>query len=533
METADKKIAKLFRKLGRLKDIAEEYQTYLVKSKNYLSLGDPDGFWLKQAQRLVNEIDLMVFVELWELIKKHTLPEDNFGGYVVPARTFTVNLSKDIKYAINSRKPEKVDALIQQLKKVQSRHHVQDEPDKTEILTVDKLIDKSKPKNASMWERLTEYGRGHVNAALDNAAKHYGCNRKDLVWDIDSGGAIHIKKKSQALLEQKIKQGLEQLKSYRDKQLASAYKSLCVGEKQFLSGIAKDVAMLVVKPKKMDYFRKQLREFGEKWEAYRKAHQADRKGKWQPSMGKPSNPLGTIWPAAYGSGWEDDIARERKPSYGVHVVPPPCVAYPPMLVAYVILSVIHDNIPSHCPSITREILPKELAREIWRNLVTGRLQEDGMERIPNRIIENCLRDVKANIESHFAPKKSTTQKLAASPDLASKQPAEQMPTEASGDRAGDTKKPAKEPSKDTPITLREFMKEYCEPLTDNLRESRVRSLQGLHQRNKIELTRIDADKPRQQGKGYAYLPSYLIKMWPSYQKELQTLPNLIQTESQI
>jgi len=92
-------------------------------------------------------------------------------------------------------------------------------PHEMEILTVDKLIDKSKPKNASMWERLTEYGRGHVNAAIDDAAKHYDCDRKDLVWHIDSGGAIHIKKKSQLLVEQKTKWGLEQIKFYRDKRL--------------------------------------------------------------------------------------------------------------------------------------------------------------------------------------------------------------------------------------------------------------------------------------------------------------------------
>lgn len=127
METIDKKFTKLIRKLGCLKKFATEYQAYLVKSKNYLGLGDPDNFWLKQVQSLINEIDLMVFVELWELIKERTLPEDNFGGYVVPSGTFTVNLSRDIKYVINSREPDKVDALIQQIKKVQRRHHVKAE----------------------------------------------------------------------------------------------------------------------------------------------------------------------------------------------------------------------------------------------------------------------------------------------------------------------------------------------------------------------------------------------------------------------
>jgi len=36
---------------------------------------------------------------------------------------------------------------------------------------IDKLIDASAPPGAPMWERLTEYGRGRVNAALEDAAK--------------------------------------------------------------------------------------------------------------------------------------------------------------------------------------------------------------------------------------------------------------------------------------------------------------------------------------------------------------------------
>jgi len=60
---------------------------------------------------------------------------------------------------------------------------------------VDRLIDESAPPDTPMWERLTKYGRGIVNAALEDAAKHYRCARKDLVWGIDKVGAIHVKKK--------------------------------------------------------------------------------------------------------------------------------------------------------------------------------------------------------------------------------------------------------------------------------------------------------------------------------------------------
>jgi hypothetical protein len=56
------------------------------------------------------------------------------------------------------------------------------------------LIDESAPADAPMWERLSEYGRGQVNAVLDDAAKQYGCDRKDLVWGIDKGGGVHVKK---------------------------------------------------------------------------------------------------------------------------------------------------------------------------------------------------------------------------------------------------------------------------------------------------------------------------------------------------
>lgn len=68
---------------------------------------------------------------------------------------------------------------------------------------VDKLIDESVPPDAPMWERLTEYGRGVVNEALENAAKQYRCHRKYLVWRIDKDGTIHVKKKSEVSCRRK------------------------------------------------------------------------------------------------------------------------------------------------------------------------------------------------------------------------------------------------------------------------------------------------------------------------------------------
>ena len=88
---------------------------------------------------------------------------------------------------------------------------------------------------------------------------------------------------------------------------ASVYKNLWDGDKQFLSAIAKEVATLADVSNNMNHFQKQLTEFSDKWKAYKTAQEADRKGKWQPSMGRPKNPLGTIWPLIYGSGWRDGV----------------------------------------------------------------------------------------------------------------------------------------------------------------------------------------------------------------------------------
>lgn len=184
---------------------------------------------------------------------------------------------------------------------------------------------------------------------------------------------------------------------------ASAYKSLQQDEKQFLSDIAEKLALLVAKPEKRNYFCKNLIEFREKWEAYKIAYDARRKGKWQPSMGKPYNPLETIWLRFAGEGWFPFCGGDI-----CHV-----------LGAYAILAVIHDNVLPKCHSIATGILPEELARKIWRDLVTGAHVEHGIMGtprwvIPTSKIEKFLRNVNDDIESHLAPKKRTDQKPPAS-----------------------------------------------------------------------------------------------------------------------
>ncbi len=152
---------------------------------------------------------------------------------------------------------------------------------------------------------------------------------------------------------------------------ASAYKALWDGDKQFLSAIAKEVAMLAAVSNNMNHFQKQLTEFSDKWKAYKTAHEADRKKKWQPSMGKPKNPMGTIWPLNYGSGWRDGVEKCFPEKGGHSIRLSPCRDIKGVLGAYALLAVIHDNVSSQCPHIAKDVFPKELSQEIWRNLVTG------------------------------------------------------------------------------------------------------------------------------------------------------------------
>ncbi len=150
--------------------------------------------------------------------------------------------------------------------------------------------------------------------------------------------------------------------------------------------------MLVDKPRTMDYFCEQIREYGEEWKVRKTTYDAERKGKWIPSMGKQGNPFLLEAPWLVASG------------YGIRVY----------LTAYALLAVIHDKVLPHCSSIAKGILPKELVNKIWHNLVTGSTLEDRAI-IPDAtyyprtiinplMIENYLGGVEVDIENHFAPK---------------------------------------------------------------------------------------------------------------------------------
>jgi hypothetical protein len=186
----------------------------------------------------------------------------------------------------------------------------------------------------------------------------------------------------------------------------SAYAFLSNKEKQFLSDVAKDVAMVVSTPEKMVYYRERLAEFSNHWKAYKKAYEADRKNKWQPSMGKHSNPLGTIWPIVYGNGWRNSAYFSYNPRNIAQWYP--CIRdVRTILGDYALLGVIQDKVLPNCPSIAKDIFPKKLTQEIWRNLLIG-VDVEG----PNDFkkwavwarkdkIESFMKSVKVDIEKHF------------------------------------------------------------------------------------------------------------------------------------
>ncbi len=76
---------------------------------------------------------------------------------------------------------------------------------------------------------------------------------------------------------------------------------------------------------------------------------------------------------------------------------------------------------------------------------------------------------------------------------------------------------------ETPLTLGEFMEEHCVPLSTNLRESRITSLQGLAQKGQVEMKHVN---PWRRGQSKRYLPSYLKSQWGAYAEKCTGLPSL-------
>lgn len=79
----------------------------------------------------------------------------------------------------------------------------------------------------------------------------------------------------------------------------------------------------------------------------------------------------------------------------------------------------------------------------------------------------------------------------------------------------------------TPVSLRGFMKLFCTPLSDNLLDSRAKSLLKAAKGRGVNLPKVEGDWKRGQSKKYR--PTALMKAWPGYRDKLPNLPELKQS----
>jgi hypothetical protein len=173
-------------------------------------------------------------------------------------------------------------------------------------------------------------------------------------------------------------------------------------ETSFLLASGRSVEMIVAGPKNskaMEQFRSQLVWFWDRWQAYRKAHDAWKGGTWTGEMGEPPNPLGAIWAWAYGTGWE------RPERQGAGRLPIPMSDYAATLPGdYVLLAVIHDMVLPDCPRINDGHLPDELTGEIRNNVLDDPQREGGLSHarehiISEGLVEGALKSVKQDLKS--------------------------------------------------------------------------------------------------------------------------------------
>ena len=80
------------------------------------------------------------------------------------------------------------------------------------------------------------------------------------------------------------------------------------------------------------------------------------------------------------------------------------------------------------------------------------------------------------------------------------------------------------PNENTPVTLREFMEQFCTPkLTKNLLDRRLRSLRYFEKKGTL---RLPDHEIWRNGQAFKYRPDALIKQWPKLQEVLSDLPDL-------
>ncbi|MBL7146799.1 MAG: hypothetical protein ISS76_21345 [Phycisphaerae bacterium] len=188
---------------------------------------------------------------------------------------------------------------------------------------------------------------------------------------------------------------------------SEANKSLTEKEMDFLKPIATDVAMLisdsdkyVSAAKKMKHFRKNLANFARKWEKHDTAYKAFCEDKWLPSMGKPVNPLRTIWPNDYGHEWEVSTRPRKSSGSGFKIPHYGNYHYKDaQLGDYALLGVIHDKRLTYLPSVLNGILPDVLIELIWQKLIKGLCYERRRgDTVETRTIEECLSRIKSDLQ---------------------------------------------------------------------------------------------------------------------------------------
>lgn len=127
--------------------------------------------------------------------------------------------------------------------------------------------------------------------------------------------------------------------------------------KAYLSELAKDIAEMVVDPIKMERFREQLKIYANLWKEWTTFEEADRKGCWVLSMGRPEC-IFNIFSRSYKP--LKDSEKEAKRLAG----------------AYALCALIHDRQLPHHDKINTDIIPKIAVEETLsapRNTLEGRI----------------------------------------------------------------------------------------------------------------------------------------------------------------
>lgn len=124
---------------------------------------------------------------------------------------------------------------------------------------------------------------------------------------------------------------------------------LAPDDMRFLENAAADVAVLASDESVRARFRDGVTRFAAQYAAFRTARKAwDANPRtWRAEMGRPTNPLGAIWPYTYGTGWKG--WQDLKPagcggrawSPLLHEIEK---EVPMILGAYGLLAVTHDKI---------------------------------------------------------------------------------------------------------------------------------------------------------------------------------------------